>query len=325
MATSQNTHILHGRAVSQRFVSCLYLCAGVLVVLNGTTNGLSGYAQGESGKDAVLAALTYAFGEGLLLLFAYLTVPAVLGRAAGFGVCWALFALSVWASATFYCSRNYAAEHSGTENLRSEVQRLGEERGKLDITQIHDRGTIQKLSDRIAASTKELRKAEGAGEGASTNAIYRFAARTFGVAIETVILSVRLAWSMTFALAAISLGSYIHSMRQMEHEPERSDAKKERVTERSVAIEGDVEEDESPVLHFETTRHRRPANNGEGDLWEHVYQRVKAAVQSGEIKPTVAKIKAIAKGTDNAYSAINRLVKEGVISQAANGRYQAAR
>lgn len=320
MATSQNTHILHGKAVSRSFVTCLYLCAAVLVVLNGITNGLSGYAQGESGHDAMLAALAYAFGEGLLLLFAYLTVPPTLGRAAGFSVCWALFALSVWASATFYCARHYAAEHAGIETLRSEIIRFEEERGKLDITQIRDRGTIQRLSDRIESATKELRKAEAEGKGASSNAIYTFAARALGISIDTVILCVRLAWSMTFGLAAIALGSYIHSMRRLEHDQ----------TERSERIEEDTGKEESPILHFDTTARRHaPSRSGyrrtdrtDDGLWEHIYQRVKAAVQSGEVKPSVAKIKVLAKGTDNAYLAISRLMKEGVIEQAENGRYQ---
>jgi biopolymer transport protein ExbB/TolQ len=324
MAESKNTHLLRGKVVSHSFVACLYVCAAVLVVLNGVTCGLAGYEQGESGTDALLAALAYAFGEGLLLLFAYLTVPAMIGRAAGFAVCWALFALSVWASATFYCSQQYAAEHAGTESLRSEMTRLEEQRGKLDITQIGDRGTIQKLSNRIEEASRELRKSEASGVGASGNAIYKFTARTVGVSVETVILAIRLAWSMTFALAAISLGSYIHSVRRVEQASERSHNTKERSERARVGV-AETEEEEIPVLHFDApARHRARRSEDGSDLFEHLYQRVKAAVKSGEVKPSVAKIKKLAKGTDNAYIAIDRLIKEGVIFQSENGRYQLA-
>jgi len=68
-------------------------------------------------------------------------------------------------------------------------------------------------------------------------------------------------------------------------------------------------------------RFRRRGGKGSG-LSDVVYQRIKSKLLRGELSPAVAVLKREAKGADNAYEAIDRLLKEGVVYQAENGRYQ---
>jgi ribosomal protein S25 len=68
-------------------------------------------------------------------------------------------------------------------------------------------------------------------------------------------------------------------------------------------------------------RFRRKKRAAQG-ISEELYQRIKSAVISGKIAPTVATLKKEARGTNQAYIVIDRLQSEEVVRQAENGRYQ---
>jgi len=68
-------------------------------------------------------------------------------------------------------------------------------------------------------------------------------------------------------------------------------------------------------------RFRRKAGRGDG-LSEELYQRIRTKLLRGELPPTVAAIKRVARGTKRTYLVIDRLQAERVVRQAENGRYQ---
>lgn len=70
-----------------------------------------------------------------------------------------------------------------------------------------------------------------------------------------------------------------------------------------------------------SARFRRTKGKGEG-VSEELYQNIRSRILSGEIPPTVAILKKVAKGTNQAYLVIDRLQSERVVRQAKNGRYQ---
>ncbi len=76
-------------------------------------------------------------------------------------------------------------------------------------------------------------------------------------------------------------------------------------------------EEESPTPE----RFRRTKGKGRG-VSEELYQSIRAQILAGELYPTVAVLKKVARGTSQAYSVIDRLQSERVVRQAKNGRYQ---
>jgi hypothetical protein len=259
-------------------------------------------------------------------------------------------ALSLFTVMSFMISQQFAADNSGLEGLRRDVARLEAAAGRLDITKREDRGTIQVTNNRIEEAREKLRRAEAAGEGSKATAIYHYIAKTTGASVEWVILMIRFAWGLCFVCLTVALDAYVDTRLYSPSSLKRwIDAWKEegRLFDDARAWRPDApkieaprveevkeEEDRTPILHYSAPRVRRPVakadryrrterEDGDG-LWEEVYQRVRDAVESGEVKPSVAKIKELAKGTDNAYLAIDRLLKDGVIIQGDNGRYQLA-
>lgn len=77
-----------------------------------------------------------------------------------------------------------------------------------------------------------------------------------------------------------------------------------------------AEENEQKAARF-----RRKAGRGDG-LSEELYQRIRTKLLRGELPPTVAAIKRVARGTKRTYLVIDRLQSERVVRQAENGRYQ---
>jgi RNA:NAD 2'-phosphotransferase (TPT1/KptA family) len=67
-------------------------------------------------------------------------------------------------------------------------------------------------------------------------------------------------------------------------------------------------------------RHRRTQGVGD-EISDSSYQKIKKAVQEGAVKPSVAQLKKLARGTEKAYQAIDRMLVEEVIQQKKNGRY----
>ncbi len=126
---------------------------------------------------------------------------------------------------------------------------------------------------------------------------------------------------MTYALAAIALGSYLHGMtriaKDMKVDGDHTKKKLNSETLSTVSAADDSEEENDDTK----SRFRREKRGGDS-IKENVYQRIRSAIVSREIEPSVRSIAKVAKSMKYGYQAIDRMVGEGVIAQSANGRYK---
>jgi hypothetical protein len=169
-------------------------------------------------------------------------------------------------------------------------------------------------------------------KGSKATAIYHYIADLSGASVEAIVLAVRGLWALCFVSLTIALDAFVdrrlYTQRTMERwYQERENAENfiarfrrspsARPVEETKMVDREREEtDDDTAVRFRRQK-------GEGDrLSEEVYKRIRQKLLSGTLSPSVRSLKQEARGADNAYQALDRLQKEGVIFQAANGRYQ---
>ncbi len=169
-------------------------------------------------------------------------------------------------------------------------------------------------------------------------AIYHDIAQALGYPVEVVSLWIRLFWALVFVSIAVALASYLEiiycpkSLGRWVDELKRresllADARRDFqhiALAPSPTSSPDTAKDSDSTAESTPARWRRK-NRGNGtELLDKTYHEVKSALLEGRLVPTVDAIKQLTRGTDDAYQAIDRLMGEGVIYQAANGRYKMA-
>ncbi len=202
------------------------------------------------------------------------------------------------------------------------------------MTAQEDRGTIARLNDRIERGLDSLRGVKGS----KATAIYHNIAQALGYPVEVVSLWIRLFWSLVFVSIAVALASYLETIYCPKSLGRWVDELKRKEALLADARARLPTHGSRPKLHLlarcrqglrqhpesSPTRWRRKNRGSGAELPEKTYREVRSALLEGRLNPTVDAIKGITRGTDDAYQVIDRLMGEGVIYQAANGRYQMA-
>jgi hypothetical protein len=289
---------------------------------------------GESLIFKAVIALAAVGVECSLVFFAALMYPRpvlqVFGAIAGIGV----VAISIFTAASFLLSQQYGKDNEVSEARKAYVAKLQASLAQVDVTAQEDRGTIARLNDRIERGLDSLKGVKGS----KATAIYHDIAQALGYPVEAVSLWIRLFWALVFVSIAVALASYLEtiyspkSLGRWVSELKRkevmlADARRDfqhLALAPSTTSSPDADTESDNTVESIPARWRRKNRGSGAELPEKTYREVRSALLEGRLTPTVDAIKGITRGTDDAYQAIDRLMGEGVIYQAANGRYQMA-
>lgn len=315
------TYVSNGLYSGLRFLVVLLLgCSVAFGVFQGIQLGES--LAFKVGISALFVAI-----EGSLVFFAAVVYPDgvrwVACLIAGVGV----IALSVMTTAGFLLSQQYAQEHKLDDVKRAYVERLQTQASMLSVTNVKDRGSLGILNNRIEEGLRDLDTVKGS----KSTAFFHGLSATSGYSVEAIQFLGVILVAITSLTTSIALSSYLerlycskslvkwssdyqvrHKILSAAHKMITGGGPIALLSEDSESLEMVGEEGES--------RYRRQSGGGD-ELSESVYQRIKSGLISRELQPSVASIKRAARGSDNAYQAIDRLKREGVLFQAKNGRY----
>lgn len=332
--TELSRYTAERKQVSDRLYHFLHTLVGVMALCSIAFAASYAWSLGESLFFRIIITGAAAGIECSLIFFAAAMYPKIVlkvfGVTAGLGV----IVISIFTAMSFLLSQQYAAEHQVTEIKKSYATKLQTNLSSLDVTNDADRGTIGRVSDRLEVQLKDL---EGE-KGSKATAVYHYAAATLGVSVESVSFIMRLVWALVFVSVAIALASFletIYSPSSLGKWIEQLKKEREVLNRARIDLSAPLSSPQhSPTMHLEKAqeeqinegkspnRYRRSHTDGVGDaLSESMYQRIKKAVEEGAVKPSVAQLKKIARGTERAYQAIDRMMGEGVIQQQENGRY----
>lgn len=304
------------------FLRCLVVLMTSCAV---TMAAFYGAQLGESWLFKLVIIATAIGIECAVVFFSAVIYPPAVLKSANVLAGVLLPALSLFTVMSFMVSQQFASDNSAVESLKREVARLETSLERLDIGNAKDRGTIKITNDRLAAARSQLLREEAEGRGSKATAIYHYLAHTFGVSVETIILAIRFLWGICFVSLTIALDAYVDTRLYSASALDKwvGEWRKEQALLKKYShgtfSEARNEEQESD----ENDRHRRAERGGE-EIPEDLYREVREKVMKKEIPVTVRAIKTVARGSDNAYQAIDRLLKEQVIYQKDNGRYDLA-
>jgi heme/copper-type cytochrome/quinol oxidase subunit 4 len=322
------------RQVSDRMYGLLHALVAVMTACSIAFAAFYATQLGESFAFKAVIALAAVGVECSLVFFAAVMYPRpvlqIFGAIAGIGV----VAISIFTAASFLLSQQYGKDNETTEARKAYVAKLQASLERMDVTAEEDRGTIARLNDRIERGLDSLKGVKGS----KATAIYHDIAQALGYPVEVVSLWIRLFWALVFVSIAVALASYLEiiycpkSLGRWVDELKRretllADARRDfqHIALAPSSTSSPDSDTETDSAGESTPARWRRKNRGNGaQLPEKTYQEVKLALQSGRLIPTVDAIKGVTRGTDDAYQAIDRLMGEGVIFQAANGRYRRA-
>jgi hypothetical protein len=294
-----------------------------------------GIQLGESWWFKLVIVLTAVCIECSIVFFSAVIYPKGVITSAQIVAGVLLPLLSLFTFMSFMISQQYAADHKVTEMAAEYMGQLKEDTSRLSAVKKEDRGSLAATRDRFEAMLDRF----GDKMGSKATAIYDYISHVAGWSKEGTVLLVRFLWALCLVCLSISLDAYVDTrlatkkMREKwvenweeeqafiaRHSPKGRVVNFQPVQEFS-EDGGEVEESDTEETDEErTARFRRQKGEGR-ELSEEVYQRIKSKLLSGEISPSVAAVKKEARGSDNAYQAIDRLQKEGVVYQGENGRY----
>lgn len=320
------------RQVSDRMYGLLHALVALMTACSIAFAAFYATQLGESFVFKAVIALAAVGVECSLVFFAAVMYPqAVLklfGAIAGVGV----VAISIFTAASFLLSQQYGKDNEVSEARKVYVAKLQNSLARMDVTAETDRGTTARLNDRIERGLDSLKGVKGS----KATAIYRDIAQALGYPVEVVSLWIRLFWALVFVSIAVALASYLETIycpkslgrwvSELKRKEElladaRRDFQHLALTPRLTSSPHSAKESDS-TAESNHTRWRRKNRGTGAELPENTYREVKSALLSGRLTPTVDAIKGVTRGTDDAYQAIDRLMGEGVIFQAGNGRYR---
>ncbi len=319
------------KQVSDRLYHFLHVLVAIMALCSVAFAAAYAFQLGETWFYKIVIVGAAAGIECSLIFFAAAMYPKIVlkvfGCLAGVGV----VVISIFTAMSFLLSQQYVAEHQTTELQKAYAGKLQSNLNSLDVVETQDRGTVGRLSDRLEKQLDDLKEEKGS----KATAVYHYAAHTLGYSVESVSFIMRFIWALVFVSVAIALASFLetiyspHSLSKWINE-----LKKERAVLRQAKDElDDIGIYTSPAIHRESAvepaemaltepqaRHRRTQGVGD-EISDSSYQKIKKAVQEGAVKPSVAQLKKLARGTEKAYQAIDRMLVEEVIQQKKNGRY----
>ena len=268
--------------------SYYYLLLGVTaltVIANAAFNVGYGLSQGVTFGGALLTGFAFGLGDLILVCIGHLYLPRFITRFMGVVAVVGLIALSVFSATAFLIGQQYAKDNYDVALQRRNVeilQRVYDRHNKLQTGQRLERETAK-----LTAMVKDR-----GGDGAT--AIYHLIAKATGYSTESVTLTIRIIWSLTFVLAGIATASHLRQLKT----PVRRSKQSQSRTVQDTQTEGE-----------EATR----------------YERLKEQVRGGELKPSVRSL--VTEGgmrNQTAQKYLKAMADEGIITRNGNGYHLAA-
>ena len=268
--------------------SYYYLLLGVTaltVIANAAFNVGYGLSQGVTLGGALLTGFAFGLGDLILVCIGHLYLARPITKLMGVVAVLGLIALSVFSATAFLIGQQYAKDSYDVALQRRNVEIL-----QKVYDQHHQLQTGQRLERETAKLTAMVK--DRGGDGAT--AIYHLIAKASEYSTESVTLTIRIIWSLTFVLAGIATASHLRQLKT----PVRRSKQSQSRTVQDTQTEGEA-----------ATR----------------YERLKEQVRGGELKPSVRSL--VTEGgmrNQTAQKYLKAMADEGIITRNGNGYHLAA-
>ena len=266
--------------VNPGYYYLLLTVTALTVVANAAFNVGYGLSQGVTLWGALLTGFAFGLGDLILVCIGHLYLARPITKLMGIVAVLGLIVLSVFSATAFLIGQQYAKDNYDVALQRRNVEIL---------QKVYDQHQQLQTGQRLERETAKLTAMVKDRGGDGATAIYHLIAKATAYSTESVTLTVRITWSLVFVLAGIATASHIRDLKA----PRKS-----------------IRKSSSRTVQDTQTKGEASAR----------YQRLKAQVTAGEIKPSVRSLVA-AGGMQNqtAQKYLRAMADEGVITRNGNG------
>lgn len=292
-----------------------------LAIGNACMNGFYGSEQATSWGKVILVTSLFFIGDLVLITLAHYLFPRAWTNAFAIIALVGFAVLSMFSATAFLVGQQHEQDNPQIALIDSQIVDIRAERDALPSDWLtRKRNYTSQINDLEAERREYINQAKKEGgfmTGAS--AIYHWLAKVTGFSVEAVSLFVRSLWSFVFVVGSMALGGMLNTM----YSPKQIERYSRHLTDRTRTEQNGLQN-----FHEQTV----PDNvlTFTNDLYQHtdgtvqasdgeLYQRIKAMIKNGEIKPSVRALKPVTGSTDVAAQYLRDLTNEGVLNKYPNG------
>lgn len=306
----------------------LLLLGRVLVVM-GTTVAVAmatayAWKLGENPASRAVTISAAVFIEWAVVFVSAHLLPRWVLTGAKTVAAIGILSFSLLSAASFMLSQQWAAENKALTSVQAQLAADQADLAKLDISKASDRGTIRITKDRIRENQERLAEAQASGQGDGATAIYHWAGNAFGCQMETILLWVKLLWALSFVALCVALDAYLDSLyspAEIARFAKRWDKQRAALAPYLGLDEEAYPERNTPSAPRKVrepgVQRPRPAESGDTGtegIKGSRYERVRDAIVSGQVKPSVRAVKEFAQtNSETATKYLGKLEAEGLI------------